>query len=97
MSERDKSLGLIVCMPTRGAVSIETLLCLRENLDGYAHKLLTAIRMPVVEARKRWCAPNVAPSPLEQEVNARGEAQKASLWSQRYECVTSRVLSMSHA
>jgi hypothetical protein len=29
-----KPLGLVVCMPTRGAVSIETLLCLREQLDG---------------------------------------------------------------
>lgn len=37
-------------MPTRGTPSIETLLCLRENLDGYPNILLTAIRKPVVEA-----------------------------------------------
>jgi hypothetical protein len=43
--------GLIVCMPTRGAVSIETMLCLREHLDGYPNKLLTVFRKPVVEAR----------------------------------------------
>jgi hypothetical protein len=30
-----KPLGLVVCMPTRGAVVIETMLCLREHLDGY--------------------------------------------------------------
>jgi hypothetical protein len=48
-----KPLGLVVCMPTRGAVSIETMLCLREHLDGYPNKLLTAFRMPVVEARNQ--------------------------------------------
>jgi hypothetical protein len=40
-------------MPTRGAVSIETMLCLREHLDGYPNKLLTAFRKPVVEARNQ--------------------------------------------
>jgi hypothetical protein len=40
-------------MPTRGAVSIETMLCVREHLDGYPNKLLTAIRKPVVEARNQ--------------------------------------------
>ena len=39
-----KLLGLIVCMPTRGAVAIETIFCLREHLDGYPNKLLTAFR-----------------------------------------------------
>jgi hypothetical protein len=48
-----KPLGLVVCMPTRGAVSIETMLCLREHLDGYPNKLLTAFRKPVVEARNQ--------------------------------------------
>jgi len=48
-----KPLGLVVCMPTRGAVSIETMLCLREHLDGYPNTLLTAFRMPVVETRNR--------------------------------------------
>lgn len=46
-----KLLGLLVLMPTRGAVSIETMLCLREHLDGYPNKLLTVFRKPVVEAR----------------------------------------------
>jgi hypothetical protein len=46
-----KPLGLVVCMPTRGVVSIETMLCLREHLDGYPNELLTAIRKPIVEAR----------------------------------------------
>jgi hypothetical protein len=44
-------LGLVVCMPTRGSVSVETMLCLRERMDGYPNELLTAIRKPVVEAR----------------------------------------------
>jgi hypothetical protein len=46
-----KPLGLVVCMPTRGAVVIETMLCLREHLDGYPNKLLTAFRKDVVTAR----------------------------------------------
>lgn len=48
-----KPLGLIVCMPTRGAVSIETMLCLREHLGSYPNKLLTVFRKPVVEARNQ--------------------------------------------
>ncbi len=35
-----KPLGLVVCMPTRGAVSIETMLWLREHPDDYPNKLL---------------------------------------------------------
>lgn len=31
-------------MPTRGTVSIETMPCLREHLDGYPSKLLTVFR-----------------------------------------------------
>lgn len=48
-----KPLGLLVLMPTRGAVSVETMLCLREHLDGYPNELLTAFRKPVVEARNQ--------------------------------------------
>jgi hypothetical protein len=47
-----KPLGLVIAMPTRGTVSVETMLCLREHLDGYPNKL-TAIRKPVVEARNQ--------------------------------------------
>jgi hypothetical protein len=46
-----KPLGLVVCMPTRGVVSIETTLCLRHHLDGYASKPLTVFRKDVVTAR----------------------------------------------
>jgi len=46
-----KPTGLVVLMPTRGAVSIETMLCLREHLDDYPHKLLTVFRKDVVTAR----------------------------------------------
>jgi hypothetical protein len=38
-------------MPTRGAVAIETLLCLRHHLDGFPSKLLTVFRKDVVTAR----------------------------------------------
>jgi GT2 family glycosyltransferase len=48
-----KPTGLVVLMPTRGAVSIETMLCLREHLDDFPHKLLTVFRKPVVEARNQ--------------------------------------------
>lgn len=37
-------------MPTRGAVSIETMLCLRENMDGYPYRLLVVFRKPIIEA-----------------------------------------------
>jgi hypothetical protein len=47
----EKPTGLIVLMPTRGTVAIETMLCLREHLDGYPHKLLTVFRKDVVTAR----------------------------------------------
>jgi hypothetical protein len=50
MDEQHKPVGLVVLMPTRGAVSIETLICLRDNLDGYPSKLLTVFRKPVEEA-----------------------------------------------
>lgn len=53
MSELDKSLGLVVCMPTRGAVAIETMLCLRNRLDDYPHVLKVAFRKPVIEARNQ--------------------------------------------
>ena len=53
MKSNARPKGLVVCMPTRGAVSIETMLCLREHLDGYPHKLLTVFRKPVVEARNQ--------------------------------------------
>ena len=51
MTVSDKPLGLIVCMPTRGTVAIETMLCLREHMDDYPNKLVTVFRKPVVEAR----------------------------------------------
>ncbi|HEY1882379.1 MAG TPA: hypothetical protein VGG51_05000 [Candidatus Cybelea sp.] len=48
-----KPLGLIICMPTRGAISIETESCTREHLDGYPHRLLTVVGEPVVGARNQ--------------------------------------------
>jgi hypothetical protein len=48
-----KPVGVVVCMPTRGVVAIETMLCLREHLDGYPHVLKVAFRKPVVEARNQ--------------------------------------------
>jgi hypothetical protein len=67
MNSDSKPLGLVVCMPTRGAVSIETMLCLREHLDGYPNELLTAFRMPVVEARNQLAkeARELNPTPLD--------------------------------
>lgn len=53
MNVTEKPVGLVLCMPTRGVVSIETMLCLREHLGGYPNKLLTAIRKPIVEARNQ--------------------------------------------
>lgn len=47
-----KEPGLIVLMPTRGTIAIETMLCLRHRLD-YPHKLYTAIRKDVVTARNQ--------------------------------------------
>lgn len=45
-----KPIGLVVFMPTRGAVSIETALGVREHFDGYPHVLKTAFRQPVGDA-----------------------------------------------
>lgn len=53
MTHPVKPLGLLVCMPTRGAVSRETSECLQHHLDDYRHKLLTIAGRPVVEARNR--------------------------------------------
>ena len=41
------TIGSLVCTPRRGAVSIETMLCLREHLNGYPNRLLTAFRRPI--------------------------------------------------
>lgn len=49
-----KPLGLIVCMPTRGSVSVETVLCINEHLRPY--ELLTVPRLPVVPARNLLAA-----------------------------------------
>lgn len=46
-----KPTGLLVLMPTRGAVAIETLLCIDEHLRHVPHELFTAYRLPVVTAR----------------------------------------------
>ncbi len=43
------TIGSLVCTPRRGAVSIETMLCLREHLNGYPNRLLTAFRRPIVK------------------------------------------------
>jgi cellulose synthase/poly-beta-1,6-N-acetylglucosamine synthase-like glycosyltransferase len=48
-----KPVGIIVLMPTRGAVANETFLCLRERLDGYPHLLKTVFRKDVVTARNQ--------------------------------------------
>ena len=48
-----KPLGILACMPTRGAVAIETMFRLREHLDDYPHRLANKIRKPVVEARNQ--------------------------------------------
>lgn len=47
-----KPLGLVICMPTRGAVSIETMLSLRDSVP-YPQVLKTVFRKPVVEARNQ--------------------------------------------
>ncbi len=39
----------LILLPTRSAVSIETLLCINEHLEGA--RLLPAYRLPVVSAR----------------------------------------------
>lgn len=47
-----KPTGLLVCMPVRNAVSIETALCLSERLDGYPNELLHVDRrLPLIQAR----------------------------------------------
>ncbi len=51
MKTSEKPTGLVVLMPTRGAVSIETMPCLREHLDAFPSKLFTAFRKEVVTAR----------------------------------------------
>jgi hypothetical protein len=48
---KGKPTGLIVCMPTRGTVSIETMLCINEHLRDVPHELFTTYRLPVVTAR----------------------------------------------
>jgi hypothetical protein len=49
MKTTEKPIGLIVLMPTRGAVSIESLLCINEHLEG--SRLLTSSVYSVVTAR----------------------------------------------
>lgn len=51
MKTTEKPAGLIMLMPTRGVVAIETMLCLRYHLDGHPSKLLTVFRKDVVTAR----------------------------------------------
>ncbi|MGA2759436.1 MAG: glycosyltransferase family A protein [Candidatus Cybelea sp.] len=70
-----KPTGLLVCMPTRGAVSIETMLCLRHHLDGYPCKLLTAIRKPVEIGRNA-----LAKAALEFDAERLPFAPKYCLW-----------------
>lgn len=43
--------GLVVCIPTRGAVSVETLLSLEYNMGGIKHAIIRVARKPVAEAR----------------------------------------------
>lgn len=62
-----KPTGLITLMPTRGAVSIETMLCLRQRLDAYPSLLKVAFRKDVVTARNELArfAREIDPSKLE--------------------------------
>ena len=43
--------GLLVLMPTRGSVSVETFTALSSNCDGLPKAIVTVARRPVVEAR----------------------------------------------
>ena len=43
--------ALIICMPTRGAVSHETILSIEQNLGGIKYALVRVARKPVAEAR----------------------------------------------
>lgn len=43
--------GIVVCLPTRGAVSVETLLSLEHNMGGIKHAIIRVARKPVAEAR----------------------------------------------
>lgn len=43
--------ALIVCMPTRGSVSVETLLSIEHNMGGVKHAVLRIARKPVAMAR----------------------------------------------
>jgi hypothetical protein len=56
---------LVVCLPTRGAISIETALCIQSHLSGC--ELLTTYRLPVVTARNllaQWAAESDADAVL---------------------------------
>ena len=55
MPKRDEDM-LIVAMPTRGTVSVETHLALSANMDGLARCNLSVPRKPVVEARNELAA-----------------------------------------
>lgn len=41
-----KPVGLLVLLPSRGTPSIETALCLREQLDGFPNVLKAVFRKP---------------------------------------------------
>jgi|SRR5579872_5894360 len=43
--------GLLVLIPTRGQIAVETFTALNENFDGLTKAILTVPRRPVVEAR----------------------------------------------
>ena len=43
--------AVIVCLPTRGSVSHETLLSLEQNMGGVKHGIMRVARKPVAEAR----------------------------------------------
>jgi hypothetical protein len=50
MSEQQKPFGLLVLLPTRGAISVETFECLRHHIYG-PHIVKVVYRKGVVEAR----------------------------------------------
>lgn len=43
--------GMLVAMPNRGSVCIETLMALRANMDNESYALMSLARLPIVEAR----------------------------------------------
>jgi hypothetical protein len=62
-----KPTGILALMPSRGAVSIETMLRLREHLDGYPSRLKVAFRKDVVTARNELAkyARDIEPASLD--------------------------------